>query len=234
MKTLIGLSVTMVVIMLPIEPAVQAHPSQERVYQNVSVPLHQVRNGPSCKFDSLTIEEQALIWGEMSPRHRDYHWRRMTPDQRQEFKKYLPNSIKQSMTHRYAPKHFYDGMSDVPTGWRKRLTHEERMILREQIVHAHKNLAASQSKKNQTPAEAENDYELQIKIRELSDKMHSECIMFSFSQTIEPLEQQKEEQAAVEQPSSRIPTPASESALEISTSSAQPANSNQAPSSAHQ
>ncbi len=30
------------------------------------------------------------------------------------------------MTHRYAPKHFYDGMSDVPTGWRKRLTNEEK------------------------------------------------------------------------------------------------------------
>ena len=230
MKTLIGISVTMVVIMLPIEAVVQAHPNQERMYQNVSG-YHQMHKGPSCAFDSLPIEEKALAWIDMSVRHRDFHWRAMSAEERQQLKDHLPNTFKQAMTHRYAPKHYYDGMSDVPTGWRKRLTHEERMILREQIVHAQKNLTTAKNKSNKTPAEVENDLELQIKIQELNDRMHSECIMFSFSNAASPIKEGQDNLAGVQ--GSQSSFSASENSLEISASTTQPASPNQDSQSAH-
>lgn len=85
MKTLIGISVTVVIIMLPIEAVVQAHPNQERVYQNVSA-HNRVHKGPACAFDTLPMEEKAVAWLDMSPRHRDFHWRVMSAEERQELK----------------------------------------------------------------------------------------------------------------------------------------------------
>lgn len=224
MKTLIGISVTVVIIMLPIEAVVQAHPNQERVYQNVSA-HNRVHKGPACAFDTLPMEEKAVAWLDMSPRHRDFHWRAMSAEERQELKKHLPNNAKQAITHRYAPKHFYDGMSDVPTGWRKRLTNEERMILREQIVHAQKNLTSTKSRNSKTPAEAENDLELQIKIQELNERMHSECIMFSFSNSVQTLQEPKDNLAVQQSPDRELSAP--KDPVELSASSAQPASPNQ-------
>ena len=81
LKTLIGISVTVVIIMLPIEAVVQAHPNQERVYQNVSA-HNRVHKGPACAFDTLPMEEKAVAWLDMSPRHRDFHWRAMSAEER--------------------------------------------------------------------------------------------------------------------------------------------------------
>ncbi len=192
MKTLLKITASMVVIMLPIDTSVLAHTTQHHVYQNVTL-AQQAAPLTSCKFNQASLEEKIILWLDMTPRHRDFHWRQMSPEERQDFKKLLPLAAKESLTHRYAPKHFFDGMNDVPRGWRKRLTKEERMILREQIVHAQKNLLSNNSGKSQTPAEAESERELQIRIRRLNDRMHAECIVFSFSQTTTASEAIKEQ-----------------------------------------
>lgn len=99
------------------------------------------------------------------------------------------------------------------------------MILREQIVHAQKNLTSTKSRNSKTPAEAENDLELQIKIQELNERMHSECIMFSFSNSVQTLQEPKDN-LAVQQSSDRELS-APKDPVELSASSAQPASPNQ-------
>ena len=47
-------------------------------------------NVPKCHWDKLDAEGRASVWPTLSARHRDYHWRLMTSEERAELRSFLP------------------------------------------------------------------------------------------------------------------------------------------------
>lgn len=108
----------------------------------------EARPTESCRWEEASMQERVELWAKMGLRHRDYHWRMMSMDERLAFRTFLPLTEQRKLKERFIskPDHF-----DRPYVLYKRLSKEELFILREQIRRAQPNHRHQHHKKS-TPA----------------------------------------------------------------------------------
>lgn len=106
----------------------------------------EARPTESCRWEEASMQERVELWTRMGLRHRDYHWRMMSMDERLAFRTFLPLSEQKKLKERFIskPSHF-----DRPYVLYKRLSKEELYVLREQIRRAQPN---HKHRKKSTPA----------------------------------------------------------------------------------
>lgn len=101
-----------------------------------------------CNWDEVSMQERVELWTKMGPRHKEYHWRLMSMEERLAFRTFLPLSEQRKLKERFIskPDHF-----DRPYVLYKRLSKEELFVLREQIRRAQPNHGHKHHKRS-TPA----------------------------------------------------------------------------------
>ncbi len=178
----------------------------------VTVPDQQVQSAAVCPWDLADIQERVVLWQDMSPRHRDYHWRLMSPVERKTFRSLLSTQAQIELRNRFAPRH-PDAyiVKGNPQHAAKHLSKEEKSVLRQQIQQAHQAQAA-QIDQYKTPAQLEHEELLRMKIAQLHEQVHSQILVFSLQRQQEKRQAQKEN--AVANPA----TPTQNNLTEVSTS----------------
>ena len=111
-------------------------------------------NVPKCHWDKLDAEGRASVWPTLSARHRDYHWRLMTSEERAELRSFLPKMERRRLRERFVTNHQHARDNDRPYVLYKRLSKQELCELREQVRQANKQLVLSKMLK--TPAQIES------------------------------------------------------------------------------
>ncbi len=158
----------------------------------VTVPDQQVQSAAVCPWDLATIQERVALWQDMSPRHRDYHWRLMNPVERKTFRSLLSTQAQIELRNRFAPRHpeayVVKGNSQHAA---KHLSKEEKAVLRQQIQQA-RQAQAVQIDQYKTPAQIEHEQQLRMKIAQLHEQVHSQILVFSLQKQQEKRQAQKE------------------------------------------
>ncbi|MCD7988724.1 MAG: hypothetical protein LUG48_17285 [Klebsiella quasipneumoniae] len=131
------------------------------------------------------MKERVALWTKMTPRHQDYHWRLMTPEERRQFKSQLSRHDQEQMRNRFIARDRMGGpggrhhpeIDSIPST-AKRLSDDERGILRQQIQQARQALA-SKKIKEKTPAQVEHETLLKIRRAQLHDLVHTQILVIS-------------------------------------------------------
>lgn len=92
-----------------------------------------------CRWDAMTSIERVKIWTDMSPKHRDYHWRLMTEQEKIDLKSLLPPAEQRKIRERFISRMAVQQM-DRPYILYKRLTKDELVVLRQQIRRARESM----------------------------------------------------------------------------------------------
>lgn len=92
-----------------------------------------------CRWDAMTSIERVKIWTEMSPKHRDYHWRLMSEQEKIDLKNLLPPAEQRKIRERFISRMSVQQM-DRPYILYKRLTKDELVVLRQQIRRARESM----------------------------------------------------------------------------------------------
>lgn len=100
-------------------------------------------NVPKCHWDKLDAEGRASVWPTLSARHRDYHWRLMTSEERAELRSFLPKMERRRLRERFVTNHQHARDNDRPYVLYRRLSKQELCELREQVRQANKQLVLS-------------------------------------------------------------------------------------------
>ncbi len=102
-----------------------------------------------CYWEEASMQERVELWIKMGPRHREYHWRLMSMEERLAFRTFLPLSEQRKLKERFIakPDHF-----DRPYVLYKKLSKEELFVLREQIRRAQPNHHKRKHHRRSTPA----------------------------------------------------------------------------------
>lgn len=114
----------------------------------------EARPTESCRWEESSMQERVELWSKMGLKHREYHWRMMSMDERLAFRTFLPLSEQRKLKERFIskPDHF-----DRPYVLYKRLSKEELFVLREQIRRAQPNSKHKHHKRS-TPAVEELEF----------------------------------------------------------------------------
>ena len=121
---------------------------------------------PKCHWDKLDAEGDASVWPTLSARHRDYHWRLMTSEERAELRSFLPKMERRRLRERFVTNHQHARDNDRPYVLYKRLSKQELCELREQVRQANKQLVLSKMLK--TPAQIEYEDQFLSKLAEMN------------------------------------------------------------------
>ncbi len=161
-----------------------------------TVPNQQVQSAAVCPWDLADIHERVALWQDMSPRHRDYHWRLMSPDERKTFRSLLSTQAQIELRNRFASRHpdAYVVKADSQHV-AKHLSKEEKSALRQQIQQA-RQAQAVQIDQYKTPAQIEHEQQLRMKIAQLHEQVHSQILVVSLQRQQEKRQVQKESAAA--------------------------------------
>lgn len=161
-------------------------------------------NVPKCPWDNLNAEERAAVWPTLSARHRDYHWRLMTNEERAELRAFLPKMERRRLRERFVTNHQHARDNDRPYVLYKRLSKQELCELREQVRQANKQLVLSEMLK--TPAQIEYEGQFLSKLAEMNDLNHQMLIVTIQESAAESMAAsgQKATPAAQESASARI------------------------------
>ena len=117
----------------------------------------------------------ASVWPTLSARHRDYHWRLMTSEERAELRSFLPKMERRRLRERFVTNHQHARDNDRPYVLYKRLSKQELCELREQVRQANKQLVLSKMLK--TPAQIEYEDQFLSKLAEMNDLNHQMVIV---------------------------------------------------------
>ena len=161
-------------------------------------------NVPKCHWDKLDAEGRASVWPTLSARHRDYHWRLMTSEERAELRSFLPKMERRRLRERFVTNHQHARDNDRPYVLYKRLSKQELCELREQVRQANKQLVLSKMLK--TPAQIEYEDQFLSKLAEMNDLNHQMVIVAIQESAMESMAaaDQKVTPAAQESASARV------------------------------
>lgn len=162
-------------------------------------------NVPKCQWDDLNAEARAALWPTLSARHRDYHWRLMSNEERAELRAFLPKMERRRLRERFVMNHYHVRDNDRPYVLYKRLSKQELCELREQVRQANKQLVLSSMLK--TPAQIEYEDQFLSKLAEMNDLNHQMLIVTiqeSASESLAASADQKNAPAAKDQAPANI------------------------------
>lgn len=162
-------------------------------------------NVPKCTWDELDAEARASLWPTLSARHRDYHWRLMTNEERAELRAFLPKMERRRLRERFVTNHQHARDNDRPYVLYKRLSKQELCELREQVRQANKQLVMSEMLK--TPAQIEYEDQFLSKLAEMNDLNHQMLIVTiqeSASESITAAGEQKTAPTAQDRAPARV------------------------------
>lgn len=132
-------------------------------------------NIPQCRWLEMNAEERAKVWPTLSPRHRDYHWRLMSLEERTELRNLLPKKERRKLRERFVMSQDLEHENDRPYVLYKRLSRDELAELRDQVRQAHKQIVLSNMLK--TPAQIEYEDEFLSHLAEQKDHRHRMLII---------------------------------------------------------
>lgn len=187
MKTLSFAVTTLAIcIMLPTQAAGLQVSGQTRVYLNATEPAPSVSS--VCPWEVTESDKRAKLWSKMTPRHRDYHWRLMTIEERKQLLKFLSHEDRAEMRHRYASKLKAHPDNDIPIYFKKHLSPDERRLLRQQVKQASQSQDANADKNlKKTPAQIEHELLLRDRVNKMHEVIHSQIIIISIDDNLEGL-----------------------------------------------
>lgn len=139
-KRLTALSLTLVLCLIA-QPG-WTHGTQRIVQVEVTA-LVPAPADELCRWDAMTSIERVKIWTEMSPKHRDYHWRLMTEQEKIDLKILLPPAEQRKIRERFISRMSVQQM-DRPYILYKRLNKEELVVLRQQIRRARESMECTE------------------------------------------------------------------------------------------
>ena len=141
-------------------------------------------NVPKCHWDKLDAEGRASVWPTLSARHRDYHWRLMTSEERAELRSFLPKMERRRLRERFVTNHQHARDNDRPYVLYKRLS---KQVLK-------------------TPAQIEYEDQFLSKLAEMNDLNHQMVIVTIQESAMESMAaaDQKVTPAAQESASARV------------------------------
>lgn len=140
------------------EPSVARESQNRFVIEETIVSQEILPNADSiCRWDELRSDERAQIWHHMSVKHRDFHWRQLSKEEKREIKQHLTPSERRRIRERFVYRS--NNPVDRPYVLYKRLSKEELHILRLQIHLAKQNQFAK-DRNIKTPALQEYEEQL--------------------------------------------------------------------------
>ncbi|MCD8339830.1 MAG: hypothetical protein LUC43_06495, partial [Burkholderiales bacterium] len=138
-----------------------------------------------CPWDAATLDEKISLWKEMSPRHRDYHWRLMKPDERLAFRSKLSANDQSELKERFSTKHLDSSRSsNYSHNGATHLSEQERQLLREQVQQARQAQAAKDA--SGTPAADETEQLLKLRLAQLNNSAHTQILILSLEKKKAP------------------------------------------------
>ena len=166
------------VVLLLLQPVVGSahnpgHPSPSETTATVVIDASSAEENSSIPRPHAP--GRASVWPTLSARHRDYHWRLMTSEERAELRSFLPKMERRRLRERFVTNHQHARDNDRPYVLYKRLSKQELCELREQVRQANKQLVLSKMLK--TPAQIEYEDQFLSKLAEMNDLNHQMLIV---------------------------------------------------------